>query len=116
MSPELNIHRIMNEHRSSEAKVREALDLLREAAEDEGSDLRTLIRSRYEELKEALDRSRSKASARVGRLVEMKDRGREKVRRLAGRATERVRDEPWRAVAAAVTCGLVAGFLLDRRM
>jgi ElaB/YqjD/DUF883 family membrane-anchored ribosome-binding protein len=98
----------------SKQKIREALDLLYFAAEEGREDLRELAGESYEELCAVLGDARDGISDGAGRLAALRERGSERVREIAGGVDRYAHEAPWRVVATAAACGLVAGLLFNR--
>jgi ElaB/YqjD/DUF883 family membrane-anchored ribosome-binding protein len=98
----------------SKKKIREALELLQEAAKNERTELQEQVRNRYAELKSVLSDARTQISEGAGRVAEFRDRSQDKAREIAGRVDDYARSEPWRMIGAAAGIGLLAGLLLNR--
>lgn len=100
---------------NSKEKIRDALDLLQQAAKDERAELREQARDGYAELKSALAEVKDRVHDGAGRVAELRDRGQERAREVAGQVDRYAHDSPWRVAALAAACGLAAGLWLNGR-
>ena len=104
---------------SSNEKLQEALQLLNDAAKDKREELKTLVGSKYGDLKGAILGAEDKVAERVGeaaqRLREARTAGQERIRDASVAVDKRVHEEPWKALGIAAGVGLLIGFIMGRK-
>ena len=83
------------------------------------ADTEDLMRMTAEQAGEGVDEARDRIHARLsavrGRLAGLQDAAADKAHALGDAAGGIVRDEPWRAIAAATAVGMLIGLLVSRR-
>jgi ElaB/YqjD/DUF883 family membrane-anchored ribosome-binding protein len=94
-----------------EARIRDALDILNQVAEEEKERLQAMLSERYDALKEFLADAQEGAARRLSRAY--KD-GKEKVTEMAGDVDKSVHSNPWAYIGGAAALGLLVGIALGR--
>mgnify|MGYP006296133669 CR=1 FL=1 len=104
---------------TSNDKLKEALELLNEAAREKKDELKGLAGDKYSDLREALAGVEGKVAGSVQhaaeRARELRERGEERVRETTHAVDERVHQEPWKAVGVAAGAALLLGFIMGRK-
>lgn len=104
-------------------KINDALRVLDEAVSKEGFNLKELISSDYQGLKDAFsqlapqikDTVRQYGSQAYGYAQDYAKVGMERGREVAGQVDTRVRENPWPVIGGVAAGSLALGFLLGRR-
>jgi ElaB/YqjD/DUF883 family membrane-anchored ribosome-binding protein len=100
-------------------KIKEALNILSDAAKDEQQELKRLMNNRYGDLKSFVSGMESEAEQKAYRGVErVKDferRSEERARESAREVDRRVHEQPWQAMGYAAIGALVLGYLMGRK-
>jgi len=92
-------------------KISEALELLEEVAKDKKAELQSLVSEKYGSLKSVLGEV-AEGLQKQGR--ETYQHGIEKVKDLASRSAESVRQHPWPYLGGTAIGFLILGFFLGR--
>lgn len=104
---------------TSNDKIKEALELLNEAAGEKKDEVKNLAGGKYANLREALSGVEGKVAGSVQHATEsareMKDKGEERIRETTRAVDECVRDEPWKAMGIAAGTALLVGFIMGRK-
>ena len=109
------------EGKTNSKKIAEALDLINEAAKEKTEEVREILASKYQGLKETLfgsDLKQSFGSARksaVEAASRAKDVGEEKVKVLATQVDQDVHANPWQYIGGAALVSLLLGYILGRK-
>lgn len=106
--------------RESEADIphslKEALQILEEAAEDDKDALQELINQRYTHLKDVASEIRPRInrwfSGAKKYVDKMADAGEKKAEKMAQSAESAILDHPWRLLGVAGLLGITFGYLL----
>jgi ElaB/YqjD/DUF883 family membrane-anchored ribosome-binding protein len=108
-----------NAESSSADKIREALDLLNQAASESKAELKEILASKHTDLESLLKLigAEVRGAAHLGaeRLDEMREAGEAKLRDAADLLDRKVHDEPWRMLGWATVGALVFGYILGSR-
>lgn len=112
----------MQQALSNNEKLAEALRLLEDAAKGKKEELRTLVSSKYRNLKDALgeaelDMSAAVAAARKRTMeaaLQAKDVGLVKAKEIAVDMDERVHEDPWPYIGGVAVTALLIGYILGR--
>jgi len=104
--------------KESRDKIREALDLLQQAAKTEKDHLKSVVSDGYSDLKNVLGEARTGMAERVRvqreRLAEVKDHGVERARQTADHVDQYVHEQPWKVLGLATAAALLLGYLMGR--
>ena len=112
----------MQQALSNNEKLAEALRLLEDAAKGKKEELRTLVSSKYHNLKDALgeaelDMSAAVAAARKRTMIaaqQAKDVGIVKAKEMAVDVDEQVHENPWPYIGGVAVTALLIGYILGR--
>jgi ElaB/YqjD/DUF883 family membrane-anchored ribosome-binding protein len=103
----------------SSEKIREALDLLRQAAKDKKDELRKTVTDHYGDLKDVLGSFSAnisdKARAAMESVKQASEVGQEKAIEAAKRVDESVHDKPWHYIGGVALGALLLGYLLGKK-
>lgn len=101
-------------------EINDALDVLNEAARDDGAELEEIIRGKYEELKEMFAAMELQAGEKAQRGMDrMMDKCREAgdmLKQHAQWADEKVRERPWESIGFAAAAAFGIGYLVGRKI
>ena len=112
----------MEQALSNNEKLAEALRLLEDAAKGKKEELRTLVSSKYRNLKDALgetklDMAAAAAAARKRTMEaaqQAKDIGLVKAKEIAADVDAQVRDNPWPYISGVAVAALLIGYIMGR--
>ncbi len=100
-------------------KMKEALNILSDAAKDEQAELKRLMKDKYGNLKSFVTDLEGEAEQRVHsqfeRIKDFERRGEERARKSAQDVDQCVHEQPWRAMGFAAVGALVLGYLMGRK-
>ena len=103
----------------SKEKVKEALEILNEAAQDEKQELKQLLGNKYGDLRSFITdvehRVEDKAGRGVERVVDFERRAEARARDSKERVEAKVHEQPWHAMGVAAVGALVLGYLMGRK-
>ena len=103
----------------SNDKVREALELLREAAAEKKDEIRSMIRDQYGDLAGLIGGWSSNVKGRAQSAAECvanaAKMGKEKASYAALAVDESVHARPWQFIGGAAVAALLLGFMLGKR-
>jgi ElaB protein len=108
---------IMSESFLRKEKIREALDLLSEAARKQKEEVGELLSGRYEGLRKDLAEIEKNLSSSMGKVFKRFEEtaGEGKVRETVERVEKKVHQNPWPALGIASLLGLLLGILFSRK-
>lgn len=105
--------------KESKEKLREALELLSEAAHDRRDELKTLVDSKYQGLKSAISGAEGRAAEWVGdaaeKVVHAKDLSQERLQEAGKVIDKKVREEPWKAAGLVAATAFLLGYIIGRK-
>ncbi len=112
----------MEQALSNNEKLTEALRLLEDAAKGKKEELRTLVSSKYLNLKDALGETKldmaAAATAARKRTIEAaqqaKDIGLVKAKEIAIEVDEQVHENPWPYISAVAVTALLIGYIMGK--
>jgi len=112
----------MQQALSNNEKLTEALRLLEDAAKGKKEELRTLVSSKYRNLKDALGEAELDMAAAVSAArkktmeaaLQAKDVGLVKAKEYAVNVDEQVHENPWPYISGVAVAALLIGFILGR--
>ena len=112
----------MEQTLSNNEKITEALRLLEDAAKGKKEELRTLVSSKYRNLKDALgeaelDMAAAVAAARKRTMEaahQAKDIGLVKAKEIATEVDAQVHENPWPYISGVAVAALLIGYILGR--
>jgi len=112
----------MEQTLSNNEKLAEALRLLEDAAKGKKEELRTLVSSKYRNLKDALGETKldmaAAATAARKRTMEAaqqaKDIGLVKAKEIAAEVDEQVHENPWPYISGVAVAALLIGYIMGR--
>ncbi len=100
-------------------KMKDALNILSEAAKDEEAELKRLMKDKYGNLKSLVTgmekEAESKAYSGFERVKQLEKRGEDKARESAQNVDQCVHEQPWKAMGYAAVGALVLGYLMGRK-
>ncbi len=103
----------------SNEKIKEALELLNQAAKQKKVELKELANNKYTDLRQSFADIEQGLEGRIAEVVRRaeayRDVGEEKMREVAGTLDKKAHDEPWKMMGWIATSSLIIGFLLGRR-
>lgn len=103
----------------SNEKIREALELLRQAAVEKKEELRGMVRDQYSDVKDVIGAMGANMSDRakvaMDNLKNAAQAGQEKVKDAALRVDECVHDKPWQVIGGVAVAALLLGYLLGKK-
>jgi len=106
-------------HRTSNAKISEALELLNDAAKEKKDELKGLMANKYGHIREAMS-----SGVEHGKEIlkhtqdfaqETIDQGKEKVLAIASDVDKRVHKDPWVYIAGTAVASVLLGYLLGSK-
>jgi len=103
----------------SNEKIREALELLRQAAGEKKEEVRGMVRDQYSDLRDVIggwgSNITSKARAAVDNVSRATQVGQEKIKDAAVAVDESVHAKPWVYIGGIAVAGIIMGYLLGRK-
>ena len=103
----------------SNEKIREALELLREAAAEKKDEVRSMVQEQYSDLTDVIGGWGStvteKARVAAERVANAAKIGQEKVKDAALAVDESVHEKPWHYIGGAAVAALLLGYIIGRR-
>lgn len=107
------------ENTPSNEKIREALELLRQAAVEKKEELRGMVRDQYSDVKDVIGAMGANMSDRakvaMDNLKNAAQQGQEKVKDAALRVDECVHDKPWHVIGGVAVVALLLGYLMGKK-
>ena len=102
----------------SRQKIKDALDLLQQAAKTEKEHLTSVVSEGYADLKTVMGDARAgmadKVRAQRERFVEVKDEGVERAKQAAEHVDHYVHEQPWKVLGLSTAAALLLGYLMGR--
>ncbi len=107
------------EPRTSNVKLREALELLNEAAKEKKDELKGLFTDKYSHIKQAMATGTEQGKQVFDKVKQLTQdaivEGQEKIKNVVSEADKRVHKDPWPYIAGAAAVSLLIGYLMGSK-